>query len=84
MAKKKKKTQTQILLTKTQKEKKSPNHTDYGSVMHPGVVHGGSVTGEVLDRLIVARLVGDDFLRSYFLGLVLAVVAWVSFQLRGT
>ena len=48
------------------------------------VVHGGSVIGEVLDRLIVARLVGDDFLRSYFLGLVLAVVAWVSFQLCGT
>ena len=39
--------------------------------------------GEELDRLIVARLVGDDFLRSYFLGLVLAVVAWVSYRLRG-
>ena len=48
------------------------------------MVHGGSVTGEVLDRLIVAGLVGDDFLGSCFLGLVLAMVAWVSFQLRGT
>ena len=39
--------------------------------------------GEELDRLIVAGLVGEDFLGSCFLGLVLVVVAWVSYWLRG-
>ena len=39
--------------------------------------------GEELDRLIVVGLVSEDFLGSCFLGLVLAVVAWVSYQLRG-
>ena len=47
------------------------------------MVHDGSATSKELDCLIVARLVSEDFLRSSFLGLVLAMVAWVSYQLRG-
>ena len=44
---------------------------------------GGSATFEELDRLTVVGLVGEDFLGSFFLGLVLAVAAWVSYRLRG-
>ena len=44
---------------------------------------GESATFEELDRLTVVGLVGEDFLGSCFLGLVLAVVAWVSYWLRG-
>ena len=47
------------------------------------MVHGGSATSEELDCLIVAGLVEKDFLGSIFLGLVLAVVAWVSYRLHG-
>ena len=92
--KKKKKTQTEIWLTKTQKEKKKKTKPNRLWVCNGwGVVHGGcgdfsdwwefQLVGEVLHRLIVAWLVGKDFLGSCFLGLIVAVVAWVSCQLRG-
>ena len=47
------------------------------------MVHGGFATGKELDHLIVVGLVGEEFLGYCFLGLVFAVVAWVSYGLHG-
>ena len=68
---------------KKKKIRKWVKEKERGSSFSRLCLIGGSATGEELDRLTVVGLVGEDFLGSFFLGLVLAVVAWVSYRLRG-